>query len=256
MLEILMALTQEGRALTAHLTTGYTNDDYKKLTMYLQKYRTCTDVQKLRAMVAKRPIGDKTPTEYLHALRLEFGTKPETLPLLKRIFEDSLAPHIAALPTTENLTDTHSYANRASELYVRHEPITQTTIAKIATSEVTFCNEELLQTLKALTTQVASLTTDINAIKVQDNQKYQNSFKVSPVTYQPQAPYRQPSQQHYQPRPQSYRQPTPAHFQPPAEFSPQTSTGPVWKSQPNASGQFSRPPHPQSSNWRSQPERG
>ena len=30
MLEIRMALTQEVRALTAHLTTGHTEDDYKK----------------------------------------------------------------------------------------------------------------------------------------------------------------------------------------------------------------------------------
>ena len=76
MLEIRMALTQEVRALTAHLTTGHTNDDYKKLTTYLHKYSTCTDMQKLRAMVAKGPIGDKTPMEHRHALRLEFGTKP------------------------------------------------------------------------------------------------------------------------------------------------------------------------------------
>ena len=97
MLEIRMALTQEVRALTAHLTMGHSNEDFKKFTIYLKKYGTRTDVQKLRAMVAKRPIGDKTPTEHLHALRLEFGTKPYTLALLRRIFEDSLSPHIAAL---------------------------------------------------------------------------------------------------------------------------------------------------------------
>ena len=70
MLEIRMALTQEVHALTAHLTTGHTDADYVKLTTYLRKYGTRTEVQKLRAMVAKRPIGDKTPTEHLHALRL------------------------------------------------------------------------------------------------------------------------------------------------------------------------------------------
>ena len=150
-------------------------------------------------MVAKRLIGDKTPTEHLHALRLEFGTKPETLPLLKHIFEDSLAPHIAALLATDNLTDTDSYADRASKLYILYEPITSK-VAKIATFEVIFCNKELLQTLK--TTQVASLTTDINAIKAQDNQQYQDSYEVSQATHQPQAPYKQPSR-HYQPQPYS-----------------------------------------------------
>ena len=65
MLEIRMVLTQEVRALTAHLTTGDTNNDYLKLTTYLHKYGTRTDVQKLRAMVAKRPMGDKIPTEHL-----------------------------------------------------------------------------------------------------------------------------------------------------------------------------------------------
>ena len=142
MLEIRTALTQEVRALTAHLTTGHSDMDYEKLTTYLRKYGTRTDVQKLRAMVAKRPIGDKTPTEHLHALRLEFGTKPEALNLLRRIFEDSLAPHIAALLASEKLLDIDTYADRANELYILDEPNAQTTIAKIiATSEVTFCNE-------------------------------------------------------------------------------------------------------------------
>ena len=61
MFEIRMALTQEVRALTAHLTVGHTNQDYAKLTAYLRNYGSLTDVQKLRSMVAKRPIGDKTP---------------------------------------------------------------------------------------------------------------------------------------------------------------------------------------------------
>ena len=113
MLEVRMALTQEVRSLTAHLTTGYSNDDYNKLTTYLRKYGTRTDVQKLRAMVAKRPIGDKTPTEYLHTLRHEFGMEPETLATLWRIFEDSLSPHIAALLASEKLLDTNTYSDRA-----------------------------------------------------------------------------------------------------------------------------------------------
>ena len=87
-----MALTQEVHDLTAHLTTSHMNHDCAKLTAYLRKYGTRTDVQKLRAMVAKRPIRDKTSWEHLHALRLEFGTKPETLTLLRWIFEDSLTP--------------------------------------------------------------------------------------------------------------------------------------------------------------------
>ena len=165
MLEIRMALSQEVRALTAHLATGFTNDEYKKLTTFLSKYGTHTEVQKLRTMVAKRPIGDKTPTEHVHALCLEFETKPETLPLLKRIFEDSLAPHIAALLSSENITDIDTNADRASELYVLYEPVADTTVAKVAISEVTFANEELLQTLKNLTNQVASLTSDFSMFK-------------------------------------------------------------------------------------------
>ena len=124
-----MALTQEVRALTAHLTTSYSNNDYAKLTTYLYKYSTRTDVEKLRAMVTKRPIRDKTPTEHLHALRIEFGTKPDTLPLLKRIFEDSLAPNIASLLACEKITDIDSYADRASELYVLYKPSSTTTVA-------------------------------------------------------------------------------------------------------------------------------
>ena len=103
MLEIRMALPQEELALTAHLPTGHTVQDYEKLTTYLPKYGSRSDVQKLRAIVARRPIGDKSQTEHLHALRLKFGTKPKTLTLLRHIFKDSLASHIAALLASEKL---------------------------------------------------------------------------------------------------------------------------------------------------------
>ena len=58
MLEIQMALTQEVCALTAHLAMGQTDDDFDRFTTYLRKYGARTDVQKLRAMVAKWPIED------------------------------------------------------------------------------------------------------------------------------------------------------------------------------------------------------
>ena len=217
-----MALTQEVQALSAHLTTAYTNDDYKKLTDFLRKYCTKTDVQKMRAMVAKRPIGDKTPTEHLHALQIEFGTNPQTLPLLKRIFEASLAPHIAALLAAEKIADIDSYADRASELYILSKPTAQKTIAQIATSEVKFPNEELLETLKNLTTQVTALTNDINVIKI--NNTSNSNIETEVNQPQPQASYREPQHQQYQPHPQAnyFRQPAPAQFRPPAKFSPQT----------------------------------
>ena len=62
----------------------------------------------------------------------------------------------------QKIVDIDSYADRASELYVLYEPTNSTTVAQIASSEISFCKSELLQTLKALTTQVASLTTDIS----------------------------------------------------------------------------------------------
>ena len=131
-------------------------------------------------------------------MRLEFGTKPETLTLLRHIFEDSLSPHIAALLASEKLTDIYIYADHANELYVLYEPSAPTTVAKIATSEIAFCNSELLQTLKALTTQVASLTTDINTIKAQSPNEgakghYADNYEANAVSQQPQASaYKQP----------------------------------------------------------------
>ena len=101
-------------------------------------------------MVAKRPIGDKIPTEHLYAVRLEFGTKPETLSLLQHIFEGSLVPHITALLASEKLVDIYFYADRADELYVLYAPNTARTVATVATSELSFANSELLQTFKAL----------------------------------------------------------------------------------------------------------
>ena len=79
MLGIRIALTQELRALTAHQWTPNTADTYNKLVSYLRKYGARSDVHKVRAIVAKRPIGDKTPTEHIHSQRLEFGSKPEIL---------------------------------------------------------------------------------------------------------------------------------------------------------------------------------
>ena len=203
-------------------------------------------------MVGKRPIGDKTPTEHLHALRLEFGTKPETLPLLKHIFEDSLAPHIAALLSSENITDIDTYADRASELYILCEPVANNTVAKVAISEVTFANEELLQTLKNLTNQVASLTSDYSTFKEQNSQLQNGNIEISQLNQQPQATYRQTPRPQYEAQPQaSYlRQPALAQFRHPAKFSPQIGSGQVWRSQANSNGQFTRPPRDQQSGWR------
>ena len=168
-------------------------------------------------MVAKRPIVDRTPTEHLHALRLEFGTKPETLPLLRRIFEDSLAPHITALLASENITDIDTYADKANEKYILYEPNNPITIAKITTSEMSFCNNELLQTLKALTTEVASLTADINKIKTSPPENTYHggteTFDENTVDYQPQnSAYKQPAPNRNQPQlhASSYRQTAPA----------------------------------------------
>ena len=112
--------------------------------------------------------------------------------------------------------------------------------------------------LKALTTQVASLTTDINTIKTCSAHKgakhYPDSYEANTVSQQPQASYRQPARPNYQPQPQasSFRQTAPAYLQPALPFNTQARTGPSWKSQPNAKGQFTRPPRPQLNNWRSQ----
>ena len=121
-------------------------------------------------MVAKRPIGDKIPTEHLHALRLEFGTKPASLPILQRIFEDSLAPNVALLISAEKINDIDSYADRANELYILWEHFKSSAIAAIepvtmATTEVSFTHTELIETMKNLTKQVAFLSTEINHIK-------------------------------------------------------------------------------------------
>ena len=151
MLEIRIALTEELRALTAHLWTPTTADPYNKLVSYLRKYGARSDVQKMRAMVAKRPIGDKTPTEHLHSLLLEFGSKSEILPILRRIFEDSLAPHIASLLAAEHIDDIDNYANRACELYILYEQTFETRIAamepaKISTTVIKLEHSALLET--------------------------------------------------------------------------------------------------------------
>ena len=193
MLEIQMALTQEVRALTTHLATGQTNDDYDRFTAYLRKYGARTDVQKLRAMVAKRPIGDKIPTEHLHALCLEFGTKPETLTLLQRIFEDSLAPDIAALLASEKLIDIDSYADKANELYVLYAPNAANTVATIATSELSFTNTELMQTLKELSTQVTSLSTKVDNIEARSTHEgAPDCYEANAIAQQPRNSYKEP----------------------------------------------------------------
>ena len=95
----------------------------------------------------------------------------------------------------EKLIHIDSYADRANELYVPNAP---TTVATVATSEISFCNNELLQTLKALTSQVASLTTNINSIKARsahkETQHCADNYEANAVIHQPQvSAYRQPS---------------------------------------------------------------
>ena len=245
--EIRMALTQEVRALTTHLTTGHTNADYAKLTTYLRNYGSRSDVQKLRAMVAKRPLGDKTPTEHLHALRAEFGTKPETLVLLRRIFEDSLTPHIAALLAIERIDDIDSYADRASELYILYEPST-TTVANIAATELTFSNNELMQTLKTLSSQMASLTAEVNLIKSPSHAQpsLPPAREVQPPDHHATSPYPTfHSSSSYTPRAQP-------SYQPRSTFNQQSGPRPTWQSTNNREPY--RPPQRQQTTWRSQPQ--
>ena len=54
------------------------------------------------------------------------------------------------------MIDIDSYADRANELYVLYAPNAASTVATIATSEISFANTELMQTLKAFSTEVAS----------------------------------------------------------------------------------------------------
>ena len=122
MVEIRMALTQEFRALTAHIHAPGVSDAYDKLVAYLRKYGVKTEVKKMRAMVAKCPMGNSTPTAHLQALKIEFGTAAETMPMLRRIFEDSLSPNIASLLAAERITDIDTYAERADELYILYRP--------------------------------------------------------------------------------------------------------------------------------------
>ena len=146
---------------------------------------------KLRAMVAKGPRS--SATEHLHALCLEFGTKPETLTLLRLFFEDSLAPHIAALLASEKLVDIDSYADRADKLYVLYAPNTASTVATVTTSELSFAKSELLQTLKALSTQVASLSTKVDNIEARSNhEEAPNYYEANAVGQQPRNSYKEP----------------------------------------------------------------
>lgn len=61
--------------------------------------------------MAKQPMGDKTLTEHIHAMRLEFGTK-------QHIFEDSLEPHITTFIAGEHIDDIDGNVDRVTELYI------------------------------------------------------------------------------------------------------------------------------------------
>ena len=147
-------------------------------------------------------------------------------------------------------------------MYVLYIPNAASTVATIATSEMSSCNSELLQTLKALTSQVASLTMDINTIKArpahEEAQHHLDNYEANSLSQQPQNRYKEPIRTRYQQQPQNnfFRQPAPIYFQRPPSLNTQANTGHVWKSQPNAAGQFSRPPRSQSSNWQQQPQQG
>ena len=105
MLEIVIALNEELRSLTDHITENSIQGSYQKLIAYLRGYRARSQIERERAMVVSRPIGDRKPSEHLHALRLEFGIYPNNTSLLRRIFEDSLHTNIATLFSVEHIAD-------------------------------------------------------------------------------------------------------------------------------------------------------
>ena len=168
MLEIRMALTQELRALTAHITAEGVPDAYIKLVTYLKKYGARTEVEKMRAMVSKRPIGDRTPVAHLQALRVEFGGTPQTEPILLRIFEDSLSPSIASLLAAERISDIDAYAERAAELYILYQPArdevgVNTLLAPPVAAPVS-SDPAILAALQAMNVKMDSLSERINKI--------------------------------------------------------------------------------------------
>lgn len=73
MLEIIIALNKELRSLTDNITENPIPGSYLLLTTYLRGYRAKSQIERERAMVVSRHIGDRKPLEHLYALRLEVG---------------------------------------------------------------------------------------------------------------------------------------------------------------------------------------
>ena len=214
MLEITIALNQELRALTQHIAEDDTASAYLRLLAYLRRYGAKSQVEQDRAMLASRPLGDKRPSEHLHSLRVEFGTRPDRLPLLRRIFEDSLHPSIAALLAVENIADIDEYADKADELYRLYPPATvalsqtappaATAAAVINTSH----DSQLLQALQALTDKVGDLSVRINQVEQRPTtiKKIKQSQPQQQLHQQPLQQYSQPLQQYQQHHQQQQQQ--------------------------------------------------
>ena len=94
---------------------------------------------------------------------------------------------------SEKLIDIYSYADRANELYVLYAPNAASTVTTIASSELSFANTELMQTLKALSTQVASLSTKVNNIEAcSTHQEAPDCYEANAIAQQPRNSYREP----------------------------------------------------------------
>ena len=106
--------------------------------------------------------------------------------------------HSAVLLASEKLVDIDSNGNRADELYVLYAPNTASTVATVATSDLSFANSELLQTLKALSTQVTSLSTKVDNIEARSNhEEAPNYYEANAVGQQTRNSYKEPIRTHY-----------------------------------------------------------
>ena len=153
---------------------------------------------------------------------------------------------------SEKLEDIDSYADRANELYVLYVPNTASTVAAIKTSELSFANNELMQTLKTLSDQVASLSTKVDGIEARSApEEATNYFQANAISQQAHYPQKQPAQPRFQQQgPNNFsRQLAPGNFPRRTPFNAQAGAT-TW----NTAGHVTRPPRPQPNNWQQQPQ--
>ena len=131
---LLSALPAEIQGLCTHLLDPSVDDRYAKLLEIISSQNKITDSQRLKQLIGKEPIGDRTPTQFLHHLRKLQGEDGDAnSSLLRTIFLEALSPQTQLILAPVTFSTLDAAATAADRIYetLRHTTTPVQVISKV-----------------------------------------------------------------------------------------------------------------------------